>query len=318
MVWDRIHARDGRAVPIEEWGGISYALAAASAAAAPGWDVVPIVKIGEDLSERAFRFLRSLPGLDLTHVTVVAEPTNRVELRYLDRERRFEKLTGGLSAWQWTDLAPALEGLDALYVNFISGFELTLETAQQLRLGFHGPIYADLHSLLLGVTPDGGRVPRPLQAWREWLRCFDVAQVNEVELATLAQLWGDPWRFAAEVVGHDLRLLLITLGARGAAYVAAPGLNADPLAWRERGLVVARPLLGRGAARSERIAAPVTSGDVDPTGCGDVWGATCFSRLLAGQDLEAAIRAGNAAAARNVSHRGATGLREHLVGQLGS
>lgn len=318
MVWDRIHARDGRAEPVEEWGGISYALAAASAAAPAGWEVVPILKVGDDLSERAFRFLRSLPGFELGRVRVVPEPTNRVELRYRDQERRFEKLTGGLSAWQWPDLAPALEGLDALYVNFISGFELTLETAQQLRLAFHGPLYADLHSLLLGITPGGTRVPRPLEAWREWLRCFDVAQVNEDELATLAQLWGDPWRFAAEVVGHDLRLLLVTLGARGAAYVAAPDLEPDPLRWRERGLVVPRPVLGRGPARSERIAAPVTSGAGDPTGCGDVWGATFFCRLLEARDLEGAIRSANAAAARNVTHRGATGLREHLLGRLGT
>ena len=31
MVWDTIHARDpGRDAPIEEWGGIAYALAAGS------------------------------------------------------------------------------------------------------------------------------------------------------------------------------------------------------------------------------------------------------------------------------------------------
>ncbi|HSJ15472.1 MAG TPA: carbohydrate kinase family protein [Longimicrobiales bacterium] len=318
MVWDRIHARDGRAGPVEEWGGITYALAAASAAIPPAWEIVPILKVGEDLSERAFRFLRSLPDVNLARIRVVAEPTNRVELRYLDRERRFERLTGGLSAWQWPDLGPALADLDALYVNFISGFELTLETAQQLRLSFHGPVYADLHSLLLGITPTGTRVPRPLEAWREWLRCFDVAQVNEDELATLAQLWGDPWRFAAEVVGHELRLLLVTLGARGAAYVAAPGLEADPLSWRARGLVVPQPLLGGGAAKSERMAAPVTGEDGDPTGCGDVWGATFFCRLLAERDLARAMRAANQAAARNVMHRGATGLREHLLGQFGT
>ena len=36
MVWDRIHARHGRTEPVEEWGGISYALAAAVSAAPPG------------------------------------------------------------------------------------------------------------------------------------------------------------------------------------------------------------------------------------------------------------------------------------------
>jgi sugar/nucleoside kinase (ribokinase family) len=47
-----------------------------------------------------------------------------------------------------------------------------------------------------------------------------------------------------------------------------------------------------------------------------VWGATYFSRLLAGDTLTAAMRGANEAAARNVEHRGATGLSGHLRGQL--
>jgi sugar/nucleoside kinase (ribokinase family) len=54
----------------------------------------------------------------------------------------------------------------------------------------------------------------------------------------------------------------------------------------------------------------------DPTGCGDVWGATHFSRLLAGDKLTDAILAANRAASRNVEHRGATGLANHLRGEL--
>ena len=54
----------------------------------------------------------------------------------------------------------------------------------------------------------------------------------------------------------------------------------------------------------------------DPTGCGDVWGATYFSRLLAGDNLDAAILAAHRAAARNVAHRGATGLANHLRGKI--
>lgn len=319
MVWDRIHARDTRTEPVEEWGGITYALAAASAASPPGWEIVPIVRVGDDLAERAWRFLRSLPGIDLdTGIRVVAEPNNRVELRYQDNERRCERLTGGVGPWSWRELEPVVADLDALYVNFISGFELTLETTQQLRLGFHGPMYADLHSLMLGVDATGMRVPRPLTAWREWLRCFDVVQVNEDELAMLAAVWGDPWHFASAAVGPELRLLLVTLGARGAAYIAAQDFTPDPLAWRPRGFFVPQTTLRQGPARSERIAAPVTGSEGDPTGCGDVWGATCFATLLGTRDLEASIRAANRAAARNVIHRGATGLREHLLGQLGT
>lgn len=318
MVWDRIFARDGRAVPVEEWGGISYALAAASAACPSGATVVPLIRLGSDLSERAYGFLRTLPHMDLEQgIAVVEEPNNRVELRYTDQHRRFERLTGGVAPWTWTELRPRIEGLDALYVNFISGFELELDTAQALRANFAGPIYADLHSLLLGVTPAGLRVPQALASWREWLRCFDAVQLNEDELATLAHAWGDPWLLAAEVVGTEPRLLLVTLGDRGAAYVAAPGFDPDPLTWR-RGRVFVPDLTipGSGAARTQRVPPELIPREGDPTGCGDVWGASFFAALLGQRDLEIAMRRANQAAGRNVEHRGATGLHHHLQGRI--
>lgn len=323
MVWDRIFARDGRGAPVEEWGGIAYGLAAASAARPDGWELVPILKVGQDLDDRARAFMSELPGVAVgSAVVTVPEGNNRVDLHYMDRARRCERLTGGVPPWTWEQLRPLLEGIDALYVNFISGFEMELETAQRLRMGFPGPIYADLHSLMLGVGPDGTRIPRPLADWPEWLRCFDVLQLNEDELGLLAQAWGDPWRFAASVVGPDLRLLLVTLGERGAAYFAASGFEADPRTWRRRpaaGLGLERPLMAApGPVRSGRIPPPGGPVEGDPTGCGDVWGATMYARLLAGDGLEAAIAAANRAAERNVRHRGATGLHLYLQGRIGS
>jgi sugar/nucleoside kinase (ribokinase family) len=320
MVWDRILARDGRSVPIEEWGGISYALAAASAACPPGATVVPLIRVGSDLAERAFQFLRALPHMDLEGgIAVAAEPNNRVELRYTDHERRCERLTGGVSPWTWAELQPRIEDLDALYVNFISGFELDLDTALALRAHFAGPIYADVHSLLLGVGPDGVRVARPLASWREWLRCFDAVQLNEDELATLAHAWGDPWLFAAEVVGDAPRLLLVTLGERGSAYFAVNDLDADPRSWRRpRVLTPGVAAAGGGAVRTQHVAPDLVPRQGDPTGCGDVWGASFFATLLAQRDLETAMRRANAAAGRNVEHRGATGLHHHLQGRIGT
>jgi sugar/nucleoside kinase (ribokinase family) len=317
LVWDRIYARGGRASPGEEWGGIAYALEALAASPPAGWEVVPILKIGRDLEEQAGHFLRGLPSIETGDaVRVVAEPNNRVELRYQDHDRRAERLSGGVPPWSWPELRPIVTEMDALYVNFISGFEMELETAVQLRWGFDGPIYTDLHSLLLGVGPGGLRTPQPLAAWREWLRCFDIVQVNEAELNGLAEAWGDPWRFAADVVGDELRLLLVTLGPRGAAYVASPAYRPNPLAWRTAGLSVERPLAIPGAATSEHVPLRQAYGTADPTGCGDVWGATCYARLLEGLPLVPAMRAANEAAARNAAHSGATGLHVHLQGRL--
>ena len=44
--------------------------------------------------------------------------------------------------------------------------------------------------------------------------------------------------------------------------------------------------------------------------------ASAFSRLLAGDDVEAALRHANRMAGRNAAFRGATGLADHLRGEL--
>ena len=310
LVWDRIVDRDGRSEPVEEWGGISYALSALSVALPDDWRVLPILKVGRDLAEEGRRFLSEIPRMDPQGVLVVPEPNNRVELRYEAAGRRTERLRGGVPPWTWPELSPFTEICDALYVNFISGFELELETARALRMGYAGPTYADLHSLFLGITPSGTRVPRPLEAWISWLRCFDAVQMNEDEFDMLGGP-GDPWRMAAEAMGPDLKLLTVTLAGRGATYIANEDLPADPMHWRDEGPIARAP-----RSRSGRVAVDGLPRDGDPTGCGDVWGATLFARLLAGDALEDAMAEANRLAGLNVVHRGARGLYRHLTGQL--
>lgn len=313
LVWDTIHQRDGRAVPLQEWGGVAYALSALAAALPEDWEVVPILKVGRDLSESALRYLRELPHMELeTGVRIVPEANNRVELRYLDRERRTERLSGGVPPWAWTELSPVARTCDALYVNFISGYEMDLDAARALRVGYTGPTYADLHSLFLGIAGQGLRVPQELPSWGAWLRCFDAVQMNEAEFDLLGRAWGDPWALAAHVVGPELKLIAVTLGDRGAAYVVGPGFESDPMGWPAR-----RHTLGaHGAAESRRHSVPSGGLVGDPTGCGDVWGATFFARLLAGDPLDMAMSRANELAARNVAHRGAHGLHHHLMGRI--
>ena len=310
FVWDVIHGRDPRDLPVEEWGGITYALGALDAALPDDWEIVPVMKIGHDLTQRAQEFLHGLRRIAPDAALVeVPFPNNRVELRYFSAERRSEVLTGGVPTWSWAALKPLITNLDALYVNLISGFELDLETAQLLRQHFRGPIYCDLHSLVLAVQADGLRTPRPLPNVAEWCRCFDILQVNEDELALMAP---DSLALAATAMAAGVAVLNVTLGPRGAAYFAAPGFE------RLDDLRRAHPLGAAIGAISTALvpAAEVPGGAVDPTGCGNVWGATYFSRLLAGDKLSDAMRAAAVAAARNAGHRGATGLANFLRGQL--
>lgn len=299
LVWDTIHGRDpGRSAPVEEWGGISYALSAFEAAGPEGWEAFPILKVGRDVRGPALDLLRSLERAPSREgVRFVPEPNNRVEIRYRDREHRTERLSGGVPGWEWEEVAPLARSCDAMYVNFIAGWELDLPVASRVREAVDGPVYGDLHSLFLGIGPDGIRRPRKLERWPEWTRCFHLVQLNERELRSVADERGDPWRAAAEAVGEQTRALLVTLGTRGAAWVAAPGFD---------GLADRAP--GSGPARSGRVPAEEEVLEADPTGCGDVWGITCFGALLDGAPLEEAIRRANRLAAKNARYRGGTAL----------
>jgi sugar/nucleoside kinase (ribokinase family) len=54
----------------------------------------------------------------------------------------------------------------------------------------------------------------------------------------------------------------------------------------------------------------------DPTGCGDVFGATLVAHLIGGADVATAVARANEYAARNVTFRGATDLQFHLRGEI--
>jgi sugar/nucleoside kinase (ribokinase family) len=125
-----------------------------------------------------------------------------------------------------------------------------------------------------------------------WLTAFDYAQVNEDEMT---QLGPRPLELATRALANGTRSVIVTMGERGAAYFAAT----------DSGLV-----------KTARIAPEGGPVEGDPTGCGDVFGATCVASLLKGMTVEASIEAANRMARRNVTYRGATGLQRHLVGAI--
>ena len=153
------------------------------------------------------------------------------------------------------------------------------------------------------------RVLQPLPHAADWFRCFDFVQLNEDEMR---QLSADPLTLSAQALDAGVSLLAVTLGPKGVAYVAAPGFNG--LAGR-RGSGAAGQQQGSLSVRTALIPAPAIE-TIDPTGCGDVFGAAAFARLLAGDAVEPALRHATTLAARNAGFRGATGLASHLRGEL--
>ncbi|MEO8946028.1 MAG: hypothetical protein ABI338_05970, partial [Gemmatimonadaceae bacterium] len=220
FVWDEIHGRDPMQAPVQEWGGITYALAGLDAALSDDWEIVPLIKVGSDLAQRARDHVATLRRM-APDAAIIEVPylNNRVTLRYASSERRTEKLTGGIPGWQWLGLKPLLADLDALYINLISGWELNLETAQLIRQHFAGAVYCDMHSLLLAVDADGYRVPQTVPNVPSWMQCFDLLQINEDELALLAP---DAMALAATAMAAGVSAINVTLGPQGVVYFAAP------------------------------------------------------------------------------------------------
>ncbi len=310
MIWDTIVNRDAGRGAIEEWGGAGYSLAALDASLGEDWGVVPLIKVGRDRAASANRFLADLPSIVPGGRFIEVPETNpMVRLEYERGVRKCEGLTGGVPPWTWSELGPMVIGLDAIYANFITGFETDLATVRALRQAFHGPIYGDLHSLALGRQVDGTRYHRPIEEALGWLTAFDVAQVNEDEMA---QLGTEPLGLAARALTNGTGAVCVTLGSRGAVYIAAGDFTS--LDWPggrrpERGA-------GQSLVRTALIAPEAGTLEGDTTGCGDVFGATLVASLLKGMDLEAGIRAANTMAGRNVQYRGASGLNRHLRGLL--
>ncbi|HET7025399.1 MAG TPA: PfkB family carbohydrate kinase [Gemmatimonadales bacterium] len=309
MVWDVIHGRSPGESQVEEWGGIAYALAAMDASLPEGWEIVPLIKVGQDRARAAAEFAQGLrhwaPGARFIEVPAL---NNAVHLRYDQAERRCERMAGGVPGWTWPELGPMVRDLDGLYVNFISGYEMCLGTAQALRAGFQRPIYADLHSLFFGMRHDGIRTLRPLPDAPSWFGCFDVLQMNEDEMR---QISDDPLALSVDALAAGVKLLNVTLGSRGVAYVAAPGFERLPATRDPRPATA-----GIGSTIKTARLAPPSVEMLDPTGCGDVFGAACAARLLAGDTFEEALTHANRMGARNAAFRGAGALNAHLRGEL--
>ena len=296
LVWDTIR-HSGAHRPVEAWGGIAYALTALDAVLPPGWTLVPVVKIGGDLYGEAAAYLCSFSRVgDFAFLPRMPEANNRVELVYSTPSDRTETLTGGVPGWSAAELEEVLPTLDALYVNFIAGWELDLATARRVRTEIRGPTYADLHSLFMGVDGDGRRCPRPLAAAQDWARCFDTVQMNRDEFALFAGDAAEPWAAAERALAGRAGTIIVTRGADGVELMATNGSS--------------------GPASRRRFPVPDGPSPGDPTGCGDIWGATFFAHTLGGDDPLVAVTKASRMARSKLGSSGAEAFHAMLRGSM--
>jgi hypothetical protein len=171
-------------------GGILYSYAALERAAresAVDIEFLPLTWTSNVDKEIILPFYSLLSRFkDLSKLFPTDTPTNRVRLVYTDETHRSEHCPIILppitqDELSWVDLA----SLDGLFINMISGFDISLETLKWIRENTKAYIHLDVHALVLGELSQEPNIPRKLQGlknWREWVINVDSVQMNEIEV----------------------------------------------------------------------------------------------------------------------------------------
>lgn len=294
VVCDRIVYTDGR--EIHSLGGIHYTVAVAAHLCPPDWEILPICRIGRDALPAVLDAWGEFPNVRRDGIRPAARPNTRVTLLYRKPTEREEYTTLPMAPLGTEELYPALSA-DVCVINFITGSDVKLAALRFLRESYRGMLYLDIHSLTLGIAPDGQRYYRYPRRWREYARAADCLQLNEYEAACLAQLRPDERTlealrsFAVLLLSNlsgRLRLVNLTLGERG-SLMACRGRDGSITCEHVPGLRVSV---------------------VDPTGCGDTYAIAFLVRYIAtGDPLEAAYFA-NTIAGHKCTLAGSEGLAE--------
>lgn len=284
---DVIHPVEGPEV--ESYGGIYYAVAALAFLARPSDFICPVFGVHKGDYSALIEQLKRFPNVDTSGIYRFEEPTNRVHLYYKDRQNRIECSKDIARPIPYEKILRHLS-VDGILINMISGFDLTIETLDHIRLAVRShniPIHFDYHSLTLGAKADHERYRRPVETWRRWAFMNDTVQLNEEEIGGLAV----ERLTEQQTAGH-----LLTLGVKG--IVVTKGDRGATLYYNEHKKMLQKQFDG---IKFDNI--------LDATGCGDVFGAAFLLQYVKTKDLFAATEFANRVAAAKVQQIGVEGLK---------
>lgn len=284
---DTIRTPDG--VETESYGGLLYTLLPLAQIAASDTTIQPVYDVGQDVEAAVRAILEPYPNVSLDALTFVGRPNPHCVIEYAPDGSKQETLRERGLPLPPARLAEACAGADALILNFITGFELELDTLRAFRAERPGPIvFMDFHSLSLGIDSENRRFWRRPDDWAEWMACTDFVQVNVDEASLLAGTDLDEAaesRFAADVLDLGPRCVTVTRS------------NSGSTSWFRK----------QGRLEACSVDASKTCA-VDPTGCGDAYMAGFVCRCLETQDIQQAARFANRVAGIACSVRGIEGL----------
>jgi pfkB family carbohydrate kinase len=292
---DFIH-RGGR--ESKSLGGILYSVVSL-AVIAPAHEVYPIMNLGSDEFDNILSFLSQYPNIKTDYVNKVEHKTRVVNLYYrgigagfdsLETEKpktydREESSTEPTLSVEYEMMEPALNKLDGILINMVSGVDITLDTLKKIRKNFSGYMHVDLHNIVMKTDADGNRTQSAVADWEQWCRLSDTLQMNESEMNAMPGEKINEYEYAERVLcagnSNSGKALVVTRGKRGSSL------------FRKR----EKKVMGETYTEIDKTDLPAAESHsfADSTGCGDVFAACFFYRNVSGtgNDYSASLKFAN-------------------------
>ena len=210
---DVFHRADG--TEEKKFGGIFHSAAALANLASDRDTVYPVFGVGETEYKEVRSLLSQYKNIDPAGIFQFSEESNTVH--YFDDSPN-ECSVKVSKPIPFSHIKKFLN-VDAVYVNMISGNDITVDTLDEIRLEIRGkkiPLHLDMHCLTLSVNEDGTRVRKPMADWRRWCFMTDSVQMNEEEASELSIEQLNNELLAKHMLPLMVKAFVITRGEKGA------------------------------------------------------------------------------------------------------
>jgi sugar/nucleoside kinase (ribokinase family) len=109
-----------------------------------------------------------------------------------------------------------LDSFDGIFINMISGFDISIDQLKEIRRRFKKTIYMDVHTLSRGVGKNLERPQTIIKDFDQWAGCLDIIQANQTEVFSLYD-FDNEQEIAKRVLDAGTKYLVVTKESRGAA-----------------------------------------------------------------------------------------------------
>ena len=253
-------------------GGIFYTVAALANIVESNDEIylcTTIDKINEKLFSPVFKRIKP-------NYISYSENIPVVKLNIFDdkeREEKYENVSGNL---QFN--ISNLNRFDGILINMVTGFDLSLKHIKEIRKNYNGIIYFDVHTFSRGLDSEMKRNFRKITDFKEWAKCVDIIQANELEVKTLSSKTNEE-EIARELMSCGVKQLIVTKGNKGAKIYFSKNKF---LSSEEMPALDVKP--------------------VNKVGCGDVFGAIYFYNYIRNKNLIEALTLANIAAGTSTTY----------------